>query len=379
MTVAEIAKAPGAAARRIPALAALPRELTPREKEVLHWIAEGKTNAAIAAILGLSAYTVKGYVEQILEKLGVENRTCAARVAFESEQQYPRHSADTQESLKNANLRKLRGDKTMNHHGSKSGATSKPSTCGKLCSAVVLLLAVGAITGRADTFTLDPTQSTLTISGSNAIAGTIIPQGANSLTTSYSGTINATVAANSITFNSAAAMAAINGNWQPAPGMGAGTTAPADYGIAFTNSAEFSAYGAVRGLTLDLTSGAIPLTAGAFDASNIFISASSGTTDYTSILGNGSVDLTTLSAKQNTATAGTLTMSGNVETLTIPINITETLSIASTNDTTVTFTGDLVATETIPEPSTGALLLVACAAAAVCVSRRHRAAVTKRV
>ena len=264
----------------------------------------------------------------------------------------------------------------MNDHGSKSGATAKRPRCGKMCSVVVLLIVSFAGTIRADVFTLDPNASTLTISGSNAIAGTIVPHGPGSLTTSYSGTIDATLGGNSITFNMADAMAAITGSWQPAPGMGAGTTAPADYGIAFTTSSTTNAYAAVRNLTLDLTSGAIPVTGTAFDASQISIS-SSGTTDYTSILGNGSVDLTTLGAKQNTATAGMLTMSGNIETLTIPVNITEMLSIVSPNDTTVTFTGTLVATETIPEPSTAALLFVGCAAVAACVSCRCRAWVAK--
>ena len=86
MRLAEIARRAGGASRRT---AAVPRGLTRRENEVLHWIAEGKTNGAIAAILGLSAHTVKGYVEQILEKLGVENRTCAARIAFEARNQPP--------------------------------------------------------------------------------------------------------------------------------------------------------------------------------------------------------------------------------------------------------------------------------------------------
>jgi DNA-binding CsgD family transcriptional regulator len=55
--------------------------LTPREREVLHWIAEGKSNAAIASILGIAAGTVKQHVENILAKLGVENRTGAAAFA----------------------------------------------------------------------------------------------------------------------------------------------------------------------------------------------------------------------------------------------------------------------------------------------------------
>lgn len=59
-------------------------KLTRRECEVLHWIGEGKRNAEIAAILGLSPRTVSTHVEHILEKLGVETRTAAARVAVAS-------------------------------------------------------------------------------------------------------------------------------------------------------------------------------------------------------------------------------------------------------------------------------------------------------
>lgn len=53
-------------------------QLTPREGEVLKWVAEGKSNAEIATILGLTPGTVKLHVERILAKLGVENRTMAA-------------------------------------------------------------------------------------------------------------------------------------------------------------------------------------------------------------------------------------------------------------------------------------------------------------
>lgn len=57
--------------------------LTPREAEVLYWVAEGKTNAEIATILSSSRRTVEKHVEHLLAKLGVENRASAARVAAE--------------------------------------------------------------------------------------------------------------------------------------------------------------------------------------------------------------------------------------------------------------------------------------------------------
>ena len=55
-------------------------ELTPREVEIAHWLANGKTNPEVAIILQISARTVEKHMEKILEKLGVENRTTAAVV-----------------------------------------------------------------------------------------------------------------------------------------------------------------------------------------------------------------------------------------------------------------------------------------------------------
>lgn len=52
--------------------------LTPREREVLAWVAAGKTNRDIGAILGASPRTVEKHLERIYEKLGVETRTAAA-------------------------------------------------------------------------------------------------------------------------------------------------------------------------------------------------------------------------------------------------------------------------------------------------------------
>jgi DNA-binding NarL/FixJ family response regulator len=67
---------------------ALPLEkglgLTPREAEVLLWVAQGKANADVATILGMSDKTVKIHLGHIFEKLNVETRTAAAMVAMEA-------------------------------------------------------------------------------------------------------------------------------------------------------------------------------------------------------------------------------------------------------------------------------------------------------
>lgn len=56
--------------------------LTRRQAEVLHWIAEGKTNEEIGLILGLSFHTVKNHVSQLFQRLGVPGRTAAAACAY---------------------------------------------------------------------------------------------------------------------------------------------------------------------------------------------------------------------------------------------------------------------------------------------------------
>lgn len=53
--------------------------LTPREREIVHWVGLGKTNAEIACINSISENTVKHYVTEIFNKLGVSNRTQLVR------------------------------------------------------------------------------------------------------------------------------------------------------------------------------------------------------------------------------------------------------------------------------------------------------------
>jgi DNA-binding NarL/FixJ family response regulator len=57
--------------------------LTDRELDVLRCVARGDGNKQIAASLGIAEPTVKAHLVHIFEKLGVENRTAAARVARE--------------------------------------------------------------------------------------------------------------------------------------------------------------------------------------------------------------------------------------------------------------------------------------------------------
>lgn len=54
-----------------------PSTITERRKEVLYWLARGKTTSEIADILNLSFYTAKNHVCDILRVYGTPNRICA--------------------------------------------------------------------------------------------------------------------------------------------------------------------------------------------------------------------------------------------------------------------------------------------------------------
>ncbi|MDD2206107.1 MAG: response regulator transcription factor [Aminobacterium sp.] len=57
-------------------------ELTPREKEILYWLAQGLSNSEVAAKMVLSEKTVKNHVSHVLKKLDLRDRTQAAILAW---------------------------------------------------------------------------------------------------------------------------------------------------------------------------------------------------------------------------------------------------------------------------------------------------------
>jgi DNA-binding NarL/FixJ family response regulator len=66
---------------------ARPFGLTPRETESLALLAQGRSNAEIAKELGITEQTVKGHLWRLYRKLGVSNRTDAARRAEHARRQ----------------------------------------------------------------------------------------------------------------------------------------------------------------------------------------------------------------------------------------------------------------------------------------------------
>lgn len=68
-------------ARLVPGRSQGPGEMTKRERQVLHLVAEGMSNAAIARELFLSVHTVRTHVQTILAKLGAHSKLEAVAVA----------------------------------------------------------------------------------------------------------------------------------------------------------------------------------------------------------------------------------------------------------------------------------------------------------
>ena len=82
--VAELAPGPAAEGQTSrPHRAPSPFALTAREVEVLHLVAEGLTNAQVAARLFVTPRTVNAHLTSIYTKLGVENRAAAIRRALD--------------------------------------------------------------------------------------------------------------------------------------------------------------------------------------------------------------------------------------------------------------------------------------------------------
>jgi len=63
--------------------------LTAREREVLHWLAEGKRDSEIGVILRISHRTVEQHVRAIMQKLAVESRGAATAAAWRARMATP--------------------------------------------------------------------------------------------------------------------------------------------------------------------------------------------------------------------------------------------------------------------------------------------------
>jgi DNA-binding NarL/FixJ family response regulator len=69
------------------------KALTARERDVIHPVAEGKSNKLIASELGISMRTVEAHRARIFHKMGVRNAVQLARTVCISPE--PLHSSDS--------------------------------------------------------------------------------------------------------------------------------------------------------------------------------------------------------------------------------------------------------------------------------------------
>jgi hypothetical protein len=226
-------------------------------------------------------------------------------------------------------------------------------------------------------YTIDPTQSSLTITGTFGGDTGPTQQTSGSLTTSYSGFIDADRQASSIQILISSRMnAALQGSDQaPAPDGESTSDAPADYGrqgdVTFVSS-QIPGVEAFRDVLLDIDSAVEPISANSFD-SDFGLGFQTGTADWA--FGGtafGQEEFAGLGTSSTSATDSTVEIIGGVERLTLRINTGPiTYTGAGTENSSVGFTGTIVATRAIPEPTSLAALA---AGAGLLLARRRRGA-----
>lgn len=57
--------------------------LSARERQVLNWVAKGRSNREVAQLLSISEATVKGHLRNIMDRLGALNRTHAVTMGLQ--------------------------------------------------------------------------------------------------------------------------------------------------------------------------------------------------------------------------------------------------------------------------------------------------------
>jgi DNA-binding CsgD family transcriptional regulator len=78
--------------------------LTPREREILLWVARGKSNREIAGVLYLALGTIRKHLDNVYDKLGVSNRAGAVGRAFSIEtENFADQSAESRSPTRSRN------------------------------------------------------------------------------------------------------------------------------------------------------------------------------------------------------------------------------------------------------------------------------------
>ena len=251
-----------------------------------------------------------------------------------------------------------------------------------LASAAFLTVGLGAASfaGAATaTYTIDPLQSTLTLLG-NLTGNSASQQTAGSLSTSYSGTIIADRNGSNILFPGGSVLdAALQPSNQQPRNDGTPGSQPADYGRTAPGPFGSTTLEALRGFQLDLfddTSGLGTTIAGngTFASNSFGVEFDSGESDSIyatvsnpdiSLVGKGAAN-----SNGNGSSSLVFNPATNLETLTLKFSTGSIgYSIQQTGDSSMSFTGTIVATRFVPEPTAAGAVMFAGAAL---TSRRRR-------
>src|ERR1043166_2807517 len=220
---------------------------------------------------------------------------------------------------------------------------------GLLAGCLLLAAATRPAVG-AESFTVDSSQSYISLSG-EVLGLTLQEQGSGSLTTHFQGTVVAAIGTDSIQFPGQSQVVAMDsGSWQPRADASDGSE-PANYGA---EASGFFSTGvaALRGFEMDITSGAVAFVNGQFDPQSLTFSGPDGASSSLAYRVDGALQssgVLSLAGRSLTgqSTLATVTTTGNLQVLTIPVHYQLYFSLTSQNDTTVTLTGQLVATRSL--------------------------------
>jgi hypothetical protein len=198
-------------------------------------------------------------------------------------------------------------------------------------------------------FQIDPSATSLVLQGSTG-TGIWQEQGPGSLAATFQGWLVVDLQASTmqIVFGSGI-MADQTNSWQPPP-LGSVTPTPSSYGAKTVIGSGITANNvtvALRNLAFEVLSPQLTTDSGPIDGSSVSLTVldHNSTMDYQAnglVILRGSRALGGLNA---TNAGGTMTLSiaAEVQTLTIPIDVSFTSRVLATNDTTLHFTGNLVA------------------------------------
>ncbi len=208
-------------------------------------------------------------------------------------------------------------------------------------------------------FQLDPSRSSIAMSGSIVALGQTLPlleQGPGSLNATYSGTLKADVLPTSVQFLGGNLFAPLETNsWKPALN-GADGQALASYGAKATLAVSIftaNAVAASRGIVFEAQSAPLPLSGVSFPAAALVLKFQEGSNAVVDYRVTGA---TSLSGRKvlgglltnKVITLGSLANVAGVQTLTLPVNSTYAFSLDSALGPVIynlTFTGQLVGTQ----------------------------------